>query len=85
MDFFSEQLVSSDYSDSLKSDLQQADLCRFLVAYISDDGLKSIGRPDLIRVLRHEDSFGIGSLSCACGYEPVTRGATVDDRSGLYD
>jgi hypothetical protein len=71
MNFFSEQLVSSDYCGSLRNDLQQADVCRFLIAYISDEGLKSIGRTDLIRVLRHDDSFGIGSLSCACGYEPL--------------
>lgn len=71
MDFFSEQLVSSDYSDRLRTDLQQADVCRFLVAYISGDGINAIGRRDLIRVLRHDDSFGIGSLSCSCKYAPL--------------
>ncbi len=73
MQFFSEQLISTGYLDRLNQDLQRADLCRFLVAYISQDGLRAIDRAALVRTLRHEDSFGLSSLSCACGYEPLLK------------
>ncbi|MEJ7594172.1 MAG: hypothetical protein WKF77_21750 [Planctomycetaceae bacterium] len=71
MDFLSEQLIATDYRDRLNSDLQRADVCRFLVAYISEAGLNSLDRPALVAALRNELSFGISSLSCACGYSPL--------------
>ncbi len=71
MEFFSEQLVASDYRDRLNADLHRADLCRFLVAYISADGLNTLDRPALVAALRNEDSFGVSSLTCACGYSPL--------------
>ena len=73
MDFLSDELVSSDYRNRLQNDLRQASLCRFLVAYISIEGIDSIGRSELLRVLRHKDSLGIGSLTCCCGFEPLVR------------
>lgn len=71
MDFFSERLVSSAYRECLHSDLEDADLIRFLVAFISEEGINAIGRDVLVQVLRHEDSFGISSLACASGYKPL--------------
>jgi len=71
MDFLSEQLISSRYRDRLSSDLRQADLCRFLVAYISEDGIMTLGRSELVRLLRNEGSFGLSSLTCVCGYKPL--------------
>lgn len=73
MDFLSDQLVSSEYRDRLKLDLQQADLCRFLVSHVSEPGLEAIGRGQLARVLENDESFGISSLSCASGYEPLLK------------
>ena len=73
MDFLAEQLVSFEYRDRLNADLQRADLCRFLVAYISESGLQTLNRAALVQSLRHEQSFGVGSLSCACGYTPLLK------------
>ena len=73
MEFLSEQLVSYEYRDRLSDDLSRADLCRFLVAYISEDGLQTIGREALVQALQNEDSFGVSSLTCACGYFPLLK------------
>ena len=38
--------------------LREATVVRFLVAYISADGLDAVGRDDLLRILQNnEDSF----------------------------
>lgn len=71
MDFLSEKLVASDYCDRLKQDMRRATVCRFLVAYVSSGGVRSIGQDELVRVLQHEDSFGVSSLTCSCGYHPL--------------
>ena len=73
MIFFNEQLLSTGYLDRLNQDLERADLCRFLVAYISKGGLQAINRPALVQALRHKQSFGISSLTCACGYQPLLK------------
>ena len=44
MNLLSKELVSDEYRESLKSDLARASVCRFLVAYVSIDGLNYIGR-----------------------------------------
>lgn len=71
MELFSTTLVSDDLLTSIQKDLEDAAICRFLVAYISASGLQSIGMQNLARVLTNPDSFGVGSLSCACGYQPL--------------
>src|SRR4051812_29269515 len=71
MDLLSRQLVSDEYVISLRRDLQGASVCRFLVAYISWEGLDSIGKSALANALQAPQSFGVGSLSCSCGYEPL--------------
>ncbi len=38
---------------------------------MSADGLNAIGRHLLVRALRNERSFGVSSLTCACGYTPL--------------
>jgi hypothetical protein len=73
MNLLSKELVSHDYRGQLQADLARASVCRFLVAYISNDGMESVGRHLLNRVLRDHRSFGVGSLSCSCGYEPLLR------------
>ena len=73
MQFLSEELVSHEYRDQLMRDMAKASVCRFLVAYISGQGLESIGRHLLTRSLRDGRSFGVGSLSCSCGYKPLLR------------
>ncbi|MDB5348394.1 MAG: hypothetical protein JWP89_6771 [Schlesneria sp.] len=73
MKLLSQELVSHEYRDQLLRDMAKASVCRFLVAYISGQGLESIGRHLLTRALRDGRSFGAGSLSCACGYEPLLR------------
>lgn len=73
MKLLSKELVSHDYRENLQRDLAKASVCRFLVAYISKEGTDSVGRHLLSRVLRHDLSFGVGSLTCSCGYEPLLR------------
>jgi hypothetical protein len=67
MNLVSKELVSSGYSEQLQQDLADATVCRFLVAYISGEGLDSIGRPLLAKALRDPRSFGVGSLTCGRG------------------
>lgn len=71
MQFLSKNLVTHDYRTSLQKDLAQATVCRFLVAYVSGEGIKSINRAPLIRALKDSRSFGVASLSCACKHEPL--------------
>jgi hypothetical protein len=73
MELLSKALVSQGFRDQLKRDLARATVCRFLVAYISHDGLHSIGRDLLLAALRDSRSFGVSSLTCAFGYEPLLR------------
>jgi hypothetical protein len=73
MQLLSSELVSLDYRDQLQQDLSRATVCRFLVAYVSLAGLDAIGRHLLTRALRDDRSFGIASLSCSCGYEPLIK------------
>jgi hypothetical protein len=85
MNLLSKELVSLEYREQLQRDLARATVCRFLIAYISLEGIDSIGRHLLTRALRDPRSFGIGSLSCSCGYEPLLRlqaelSASVDVR-----
>ncbi|MGI6415192.1 MAG: hypothetical protein ACOX1P_05940 [Thermoguttaceae bacterium] len=73
MKLLSKELVSLEYREQLQCDLAQATVCRFLVAYISNQGMDSIGRHLLNRALRDDRSFGVGSLTCSCRYEPLLR------------
>ncbi|MCM2370629.1 phospholipase D-like domain-containing protein [Aporhodopirellula aestuarii] len=78
MTFFSESLIDDQFVRSLRADLDRADVCRFLVAYISSSGVDQIGINRLCSVLENELSFGVGSMSCACGFKPL-----VDLQSNL--
>lgn len=71
MRLLSKELVSLEYREQLQRDLARAKVCRFLIAYVSLEGLRSIGRHFFSKVLRDNRSFGIASLSCSCGYEPL--------------
>ena len=73
MKLLSKELVSLDYREHLQRDLAKATVCRFLVAYISGEGMSSIGRHLLNRVLRDQRSFGIASLTCSCGFDSLLR------------
>ena len=73
MKLISKELVSLEYRQQLQEDLQQTKVCRFLIAYVSLGGLESIGPQLLARALHHPLSFGVASLSCSCGYEPLLR------------
>ncbi len=73
MRLISKELVALEYRQQLQQDLARAKLCRFLVAYVSLEGLDSIGRHLLTRALRHKSSFGVASLSCSCGFEPLLK------------
>lgn len=65
------QPVSGEFLARLREDLDEAEFCRFAVAYISSQGLANIGEERLARVLGRDHSFGVGSLTCACGYMPL--------------
>lgn len=71
MKLLSRELVSLEYREHLQRDLARASVCRFLMAYVSGQGLDSVGRHLLNRVLRDGRSFGVGSLTCSCGYDPL--------------
>lgn len=71
MELLSAEPVSNDLLDRLRADLQRADILRFVVAYISTEGLNAIGIGNLLRPLRDPRSFGVSSLACNCGYEPL--------------
>ena len=71
MQLISKELVSDEYRTLLQQDLAKAMVCRFLVAYISETGLASLDRSSLRQALGHKDSFGVGTISCACGYKPL--------------
>ncbi len=73
MKLLSKELVSLEYREQLQRDLAKASVCRFLVAYISTEGADSIGRHLQNRALRDGRSFGVGSLTCSCGFEPLLR------------
>src|SRR6185436_2489065 len=72
MKLLSKDLVSPEYLDQLRQDLAKATVCRFLVAYVSTEGLNAIQQPLLMKPLRNAKSFGIASLTCSCGYKPLT-------------
>jgi hypothetical protein len=71
MKLLSRELVSHEYREHLQRDLARASVCRFLVAYVSNEGLASVGRHLLNRAMRDERSFGVGSLTCSCGFDPL--------------
>src|SRR2546428_767851 len=73
MKLLSEELATTEYTALLKQDLERATVLRFLVAYVSWEGLNLIGRDRLTGALRGPHSFGVASLSCACGYKPLLR------------
>src|SRR5439155_337709 len=67
----SNELVGDAYRERLQDDLDRAVICRFLIAYISESGIDSLGHERLARALRDPRSFGTASLSCVCGFEPL--------------
>lgn len=69
--FFSENLVSQTFVERLQADLRDCLMCRFLVAYVSEAGIDTIGRQLLADALSKAGSFGISSLSCSCGFDPL--------------
>jgi hypothetical protein len=71
MKLLSPQLVSHDYRTQLQGDLARAKVCRFLVAYVSTGGLRAIEYGRLGPTLEDPRSFGVSSLSCSCGFEPL--------------
>lgn len=71
MKLHSTALVSDDLLHSLTADLARASVCRFGIAYFSTGGLNAIGQNLLARALCGEESFGVSSMSCACGYQPL--------------
>ena len=58
------------YLTQLQQDLQDARVLRFVVAYVSDSGITSIGQELLAAALQQPASFGVASLSCSCGFAP---------------
>ncbi|MBL4844164.1 MAG: hypothetical protein JKY65_01450 [Planctomycetes bacterium] len=62
--------TASAYLEHLRKDLQDARVLRFVIAYVSDSGITSIGQELLVAALQQPDSFGVASLSCSCGFKP---------------
>ena len=80
MRLLSQELASGEYLRLLKQDLDQASVCRFLIAYVSPKGVAAIGQHRLHQALQDPRSFGVRSLACKCGYAPF-----VDLQSALGD
>jgi hypothetical protein len=72
-EFLSAKTVSDDYLGALRADLDQADILRFVVAYVADSGTRAIGLKLLATALQHPSSLGVASLSCACGFEALLK------------
>jgi len=62
--------TTNAYLQLLRQDLQDAVVLRFVIAYVSDSGISSIGQELLAAALQQPDSFGVASLSCSCGFAP---------------
>ena len=69
--FFSDQLVGSEITDRLRDDIASCSMLRFLVAFISDAGINSLGASRLGQALSRNGSFGIASLSCIFGFKAL--------------
>lgn len=67
----SAQPVAGDYLRILQQALDQAEFARFVVGYVSSRGVEAIGQKRLVQVLRNDRSFGVSSLACATGFEPL--------------
>jgi hypothetical protein len=72
-EFLSAKTVSDDYLRALRADLEQADILRFVVAYVADSGTRAIGLKLLAGALQDPASLGVASLSCACGFEALLK------------
>jgi hypothetical protein len=70
-ELLSKELVSLDYRTRLQQDLESAKIIRFLIGYVSGEGLDTINRGLLTNALNNELSFGVSSLTCSCGYKPL--------------
>jgi hypothetical protein len=63
--------VAGDYLKILQDALDRAEFARFVVGYVSGRGIQAIGQTRLARALGHDHSFGVASLACATGFEPL--------------
>jgi hypothetical protein len=71
VNLLSDEPVADKLLAQLHSDLDEAQLIRFAVAYVSGAGLDVIGRDRLVRLLKHQRSFGIATMHAGCGYKPL--------------
>ena len=70
LQLLSPEIISTQYLRRLQADLREASLVRFVVAYISNQGLGLLPRA-LETPLGNQDSFGVSSLDCANRYSPL--------------
>lgn len=70
-DFLSANPLSKDILERLRQDLDDAEIIRFAVAYISQPAIDALDLQRLASLLCHEHSFGLGSLTCDFGYKPL--------------
>ncbi|EDM77767.1 hypothetical protein PPSIR1_38334 [Plesiocystis pacifica SIR-1] len=63
--------TADEYLRLLRQDLEGARVLRFVIAYVSESGLAAIGSDLLAAALKQPGSFGLASLSCACGFTPL--------------
>ncbi|MDA7918267.1 hypothetical protein N9B20_01260 [Mariniblastus sp.] len=64
LEFLSEHLAGPEYTKRLREDIANCSKLRFLVAYVSKDGVEQLGFSNLIEALDKEGSFGVSSLAC---------------------
>ena len=70
-EFLSEHLTGGEFANRLRADIAECSKLRFLVAYVSDAGLNVLGSPEIATALDQLGSFGVSSMSCICGFEPL--------------
>ena len=70
-EFLTEHLTGDAFANHLRADIAECSKLRFLVAYISEAGLNVLGTSEIANALDQVGSFGISSMSCICGFEPL--------------
>lgn len=63
--------ITEDYVQALRADLDGAKVLRFVMAYVTTSGLDALGVDRLAAALRGDQSLGVASLACACGFDPL--------------
>jgi hypothetical protein len=68
-DVYHKTLTGKDYLRQLHKDIEECELLRFCIAFISPNGIEVIGMEKIAEALKNEGSFGLTSLACIFSHE----------------